>query len=55
MTLTEKKYWVNGHQVRGVNFHTISLSAFGYGIMFCFGSTYKGVFIPYFNTYKLIK
>lgn len=30
---TEKRYWVNGHQKRGGNFHSVTASLFNWGIM----------------------
>lgn len=39
MTLTERKHWQNGHQVRGGYFHTLALSLplFPYALMFSWG------------------
>jgi hypothetical protein len=33
MKKTEKRYWVNGHQVRGGWFHTFNFQIFNIGIM----------------------
>lgn len=41
MKTTEKRYWVNGHQVRGGWFHTLNMSLFYYGVMVSWGKTFK--------------
>lgn len=33
MTLTDKKHWKNGHEVRGGYFHTLTLSLLNFGLM----------------------
>lgn len=38
---TEKKHWVNGHQVRGGWFHTLNISLFGYGLQFAWGDKHE--------------
>ncbi len=38
MISTEKKHWVNDHQIRGGWYHTLTLSAFSYGVLFAWGS-----------------
>lgn len=37
MKKTEKKHWVNGHQVRGGWFHTLNLSLGNQGLMVYWG------------------
>jgi hypothetical protein len=37
MINTELKHWVNGHQVRGGWFHTLTLSVGRIGLMICWG------------------
>lgn len=38
MIKTNKKHWVNGHQVRANWFNTFTLSFFNIGIMFIWGT-----------------
>ena len=35
MEKTEKKHWVNEHQVRGGWFHTLNVSLGNFGVMIC--------------------
>lgn len=49
MIKTEKKYWVNGYQIRGGWFKTLNLSILSYGVMFSWGK--KGIT----NRIKLFK
>lgn len=59
---TNKKNWVNGHQVRGGWFNTFTFSIFNFGIMLIWGIepknnrfTYNGKkFIGKVNFYHLI-
>lgn len=37
MITTNKKHWVNGHQVRAGWFNTLTLSIFNLGVMFIWG------------------
>ena len=41
MITTEKKHWVNGHQVRGGWFHTWTASLAGHAVMICWGTMPK--------------
>ena len=50
MYKTEKKYWVNGYQIRGKGFWTYTLSIGWLGIMIC--RPFRNVEIV--NFYKLI-
>lgn len=53
MKTTEKKHWLNGHDIRGGWFHTWAWTDGTYGVMFSWGWKY---FLPTFkvNVYKLI-
>lgn len=48
MIKTEKKYWVNGHQVRGGWFHTYTISLWNYGLLVSWGKKVE------WSWYKLI-
>ncbi len=48
---TTKQHWQNGHQVRGIDFHTLNFSLFNYGVMIS-GSKLKNINI---KLYHLIK
>lgn len=55
---TERKYWLNGYQVRaGGKFKTLALSFFNLAIMICWGWKYTDAgykrFLPNFVFYKL--
>jgi len=50
MITTQKKYWVNGHHVRGGHLHTVAVSFLNFACMLSF-SIKKGK--VYFDTYKL--
>lgn len=39
--MTEKKHWVNGHQIRGGWFHTLNMSLFSIGVMLSWGKRTK--------------
>ena len=52
MEKTEKKYWVNGHQVRGGYFHSFTMSLFFIGIMLSYNSKTKNTYLSF---YKLTK
>lgn len=41
MRTTERKYWKNGHDVRGKNLHTFAYSSTNYGLMFSFGFSHR--------------
>lgn len=49
ITQTERKHWVNGHQVRGGWFHTFNMNIFSLGIMFSWGRVFK---VEFFNLTK---
>lgn len=42
MKTTEKRHWVNGHQLRGGWHHTFCLSIFSLGVMFSWGELPNG-------------
>jgi hypothetical protein len=44
MRTTEKKYWVNGHQIRGGHFHTFATATKKHGFLLSFS-----ILKPYFN------
>lgn len=48
MRKTEKKYWVNGHQVRGNKRHFFTFSLFNIGVMII-------NFAPFIEVYKLVE
>lgn len=48
---TEKKYWVNGHQVRGKDHHSFAASLRNRAILFTFSWSAKYVSL---STFKLI-
>jgi len=54
MEKTEKKYWVNGHQVRGGFFHTFNFSIFNIGMMISYGCAICKNGTIHLNFYKLI-
>ena len=45
MDKTERRYWVNGHQIRGINrkLHTFCFSAGSYAMMVSFWGVRPGV------------
>lgn len=47
---TERRHWVNGHQVRGGWFHTFNMSIFSVGLMFSWGGR-RGLAV---KIYKLV-
>lgn len=53
MNITEKKHWLNGHDIRGGWFHTWAWTDDTYGIIFSWGRKYT---FPVFeiNIFKLI-
>lgn len=42
MQTTNKKHWVNGHQLRGGWFHTFNMSIWNYGVMISWGELPNG-------------
>ncbi len=48
MNLTERKYWINGHQKRGTGFHTLNLSMGNIGVMLAWGK-YTSADFRYFS------
>lgn len=48
MTTTERKHWVNGYQVRGKGFKTITLSLGSIGLMV------SGYYVPSVKLFKLV-
>lgn len=42
MKTTEKKYWVNGHQLRGGWFHTVNISVRSLVVMVSWGTLPNG-------------
>ena len=57
MTLlkTKRRHWVNGHQIRGGYFHTLTLSCYFYAVMFSWGDlpSYSQNYLK-ISLYKLI-
>jgi hypothetical protein len=52
---TERKYWKNGHDVRGKDFHTFAASTKNYGFMFSFGFSTRYINIQLFHLTPEIK
>jgi hypothetical protein len=49
MKKTEKKYWVNGHHVRGKDFHTLAVSYKNNAVLFCFSFSLKYISFQFFQ------
>jgi len=49
MKKTEKKYWVNGHQIRGNDFHSFAASHKNYAVLFCFSFSLKYISFQLFK------
>lgn len=47
MIETEKRYWVNGYQIRGGWFKTYTFSLFGYGVLIAWGRKTKPKIVLY--------
>lgn len=46
---TEKKYWVNGLQIRGKDFYTLNGNIGKYGFMFSFSYSLKHISLSFFK------
>lgn len=51
MKTTEKKYWVNGRQVRGEDFNSFAASISNIGLLICFSFSKKYFSV---NLFKLV-
>ena len=51
---TERKHWVNGHQVRGGWYHTLAFSLGNRAWMICWGKKKDGTKVLEFHKYILV-